>query len=116
MSDKEPAIKDRRRFPRVMAPIFYRTPRFLSAKRRVSNISAGGVRIYSDERLKVGKRLEIEFFLPNGLSITAIARVVWIDELPPNSDSLYDVGLEFINLPPHATKELEAVLKNTSKK
>jgi len=99
----------------VMAPIFYRSPRLLSPKRRVSNISSGGVRIYSDEQFMVGKRLEIEFFLPKGFSVTAIARVIWIDELPPDSDSLYDVGLEFINLPPHAMKELEAVLKDSSK-
>ena len=115
MSDKNALTKDRRRFPRVMAPIFYRSPRLLSAKRRVTNISSGGFRIFSDEKFKIGKRLEIEFFLPSGFSITAIAQVVWIDELPPNSDSLFDVGLEFINLPPHALKELEAVLKESSK-
>lgn len=113
MSDENRINQERRRFPRAMSPIFYRSPRLLSPKRKVSNISLGGVRIYSDERLEKGKRLEIEVFLPNGFSITAITRVVWIDELPPDSDALYDVGLEFIDLPPHATQELKTVLKDT---
>jgi hypothetical protein len=80
------------------------------SRRKVSNISLGGVRIYSDEYLKVGKCQEIEFFLPNNRSITATAKVVWIEELQPGSAALYDVGLEFIDLPPHAAEELRTIL------
>ena len=111
MADNNRNSHDRRCFPRVLAPIFYRSPRLFSSRRKVSDISIGGVRIYSDEYLKVGKCQEIEFFLPNNLSITATARVVWIEELPPDSVALYDVGLEFIDLPPHAANELGTVLE-----
>jgi len=107
---------ERRRFPRVTVPVFYRSPRIFSPKRRVSDISPGGVRIYSDERLEEGKRLEIEFFLPSGYSVVAIARVVWVKELPPGSEGLYDVGLEFIHLAPIAFDELKSALKNTPSK
>ena len=115
MKDKQPMPEERRRFPRVMAPIFYRTPRIFSPKRRITNISSGGVRIYSDEQLKPGKRLEIEFFLPNGISIVAIARVVWIEELPAGAEARYDVGLEFLDLPPETIKELGGILKDAEK-
>ena len=102
--------KERRHFPRVVAPIYYRSPRILTPKRRVSNISLGGIRIYSDELLEEGKRIEIEIFLPSGFSIIAIVRVVWINELPADSEAKYDVGLEFIHLPVGAMNELKGVL------
>jgi hypothetical protein len=76
----------------------------------VSNISLGGVRIFSDEYIKVGKRLEIEFFLPNGFSVTALSKVVWIEEQRSDENGLYEVGLEFIEIQPHALQELEKVL------
>jgi len=94
-----------------MAPIFYRTPRIFSRKRRIANISLGGVRIYSDEDLKVGKRLELEFFLPDGNSIRALARVVWTETLPSDADAVYDIGLEFIELSEVAMNELKKVLE-----
>lgn len=112
MADKQKENLDRRRFPRVMAPIFYRAPRLITLKRRVSNISIGGVRIYSDERFEVGKRMEVELFMPGDFSITATARVVWIDELPPDADARFDVGLQFMDLAPEAMEQLKAVLED----
>jgi hypothetical protein len=105
---------ERRRFPRVAAPVFYRSPRLFSLKQKVSNISPAGVRIYSDDLLEEGRRLELEFFLPSGYSMVAIARVVWIKELPPDYEEKYEVGLEFIHLPPVGIDELKSVLKKTS--
>lgn len=111
MKEEDKLRQERRRFRRVMAPIFYRNPRLFSRKHEITNISLGGVRIYSDEHLEVGKRLEIEFFLPDNVSIVAVAKVVWIEELPADAEARFDVGLEFIDLPSHAVKELESVLK-----
>jgi len=105
---------ERRRFPRVKAPVSYRPARTFGPRRRISDISLVGVHVYSDERFKKRKRLEIELFLPDGHSIVATARVVWIKELPPESDAPYDVGFEFINLPPHAFNELKYVLDHTT--
>jgi len=79
--------------------------------RRVSNLSLGGVRIYSDERLDIGQELELEFFLPNGVVVKASARVVWSKELPPGSQGVYDVGLEFLALSKRARKELSHILE-----
>lgn len=105
---------ERRRFLRIKAPAYYRPASIFKARHNISNISLGGIRIYSDERFKEGKRLEIELFLPKGQSIEAIARVVWIKELPPDSAALYDIGLEFISLPPNAIQELKSIMDNSS--
>jgi len=103
--------KERRRFPRVMAPVLYRIHRKPAKRQRVSNLSLGGVRIHSDEYLDIGQELDLEFFLPNGSVLKAKAQVVWIKELPPGSKGVYDVGLEFAALPKKAKRELELVLK-----
>ena len=95
-----------------MAPVLCRMPeQKVSEGRRVSNLSLGGVRIYSDERLEVGQELELEFLLPSGSNLEARARVVWIKELPPGSQGVYDVGLEFVALPKKARRELRLILK-----
>ena len=58
----------------------------------------GGVRIYSNVYLKEGKQIEIKLCFPKGNWIVATVRVVWISPLPPGSGSVFDVGLEFIDL------------------
>ncbi|UCC39558.1 MAG: PilZ domain-containing protein [Candidatus Aminicenantes bacterium] len=101
----------RRRYPRVRAPVLYRPIKILGPRRRIYDISPGGVRIYSDEQLREDDQLEIELFLPNGQTIIATARVVWIRKLSPDEDARFDVGLEFISLPSNATQELKYVLE-----
>jgi hypothetical protein len=101
---------DRRRFQRVIVPVLYRIPKHSTPKRQVKNLSIGGVRIYSDEDLDVGQTLELEFFLPNGITIEAAAKVVWIKKQQPGSEGLYDVGMEFTNLSEVALMELDSVL------
>jgi len=94
-----------------MAPVSCRLPRKAALGRRVSNLSLGGVRIYSDERLDIGQELDLEFFLPSGALLEAKARVVWLKELPPGSPGIYDVGLEFLALSGKTRNELSSVLK-----
>jgi len=115
MSKNDNPRTERRRFPRVMAPVFYRAPKIFTRKKKVTNISLAGVRIYSDEQLKEGEQLELEFFLPDGASLTAVGRVVWINELPPDYEALYDVGLEFTSFSEEAVDRLKSVLKIQSK-
>jgi len=76
----------------------------------VQNLSLGGVRICSDQDLDIGQTLELELFLPNGITIEAAARVVWIKTQQPGSKGLYDVGMEFTNLSEVALMELDSVL------
>lgn len=111
MGKSNKPLKERRRFPRVVVPVLYDLPRIFGAKRRVSDLSLGGARIYSDTRLKVGQRLELEFFLPDGSTAEAVARIVWIKEMPEGAEALYDVGLEFLDLSKTTKEQLDAVLK-----
>jgi len=112
--EEEDSYKDRRRFPRISSPVYYRVAKLHSLRQRVSNISLGGVRIYSDQRLDIGEEVELELHFPNGFAGKGTARVVWINELPPESGSSYEVGLEFLDLPEEAIKELMEALKDKS--
>ena len=116
MTDSFHSDLQRRRHPRLRAPVSYTPPRLIgpprivSQKRQISDISLGGVRIFSDELLLEGKGLQFELFRPLKRAVTASARVVWVKELPPGSEARYDVGLEFIHLPPPAMDELRTIL------
>jgi hypothetical protein len=112
MTSEDPnTLKERRRFPRVMAPIFCRPAGFLQPRKKIGNISLGGLRIYSDQLYKLKDRLEIEIFLPDQKSIIEVVQVVWIKALPPDGEALYDLGVEFIRLAPENVLRLQAVLE-----
>jgi len=111
MGDSDKSRSERRRYPRVVAPVLYRAPKHASPKRPVSDMSLGGVRIFSDEHLEVGERLELEFFLPDGLSVRAIAKVAWIKEMSEKAEALYDLGMEFVEMSDEVKEKLREVLK-----
>ena len=105
------APTDRRRFPRLQAPVYSRPARLaFAAKNKVLDVSLGGARIYSDEKQSEGTELELDLFLPDGSSLECKARVVWTVTLPPGSDARYEVGLAFTAIPPDAGDKLQAVL------
>ncbi|MCL2449959.1 MAG: PilZ domain-containing protein [Polyangiaceae bacterium] len=83
---------------------------FLARQREPIDISVGGVRIYSDEALRVGELFKLEFFLPEVAPATYTAEVVWVDELPAGGPARFDVGLKFIQLEPNALRRLLQVL------
>jgi len=83
---------------------------FLARQREPVDVSLGGVRIYSDDELKVGELLKMEFFLPNVKPVTYTGEVVWIERLPDGGPAKFDVGLKFIQLEPAAAELLLKVL------
>jgi hypothetical protein len=83
---------------------------FLARQREPIDISLGGVRIFSDEALRVGELFKLEFFLPDVAPVTYTAEVVWIEPLPDGAAARYDVGLKFIQLEPDALRLLLQVL------
>lgn len=83
---------------------------FLARHHEPIDISLGGVRIYSDDRLRIGELLKMEFFLPDVEPVTYTAEVVWIEPLPTGSPARFDVGLKFIQLDPAAITLLMGVL------
>ena len=90
------SVDDRRRFPRLNVPVLYRPARLLGPRKPAQDVSRGGIRVYTDEPLELGTRLEIELFLPE-LSLTVDVRVAWLRELV-GQDARYEAGLEFLAL------------------
>jgi len=112
LTKKDNRIKtERRRFPRLKVPVLFRAAKKEEDVRSTYNLGLGGVRIYSNRYLKKGNQLEIELCFPEGNSVVATVRVVWTKVLPPGSDAAFDVGLEFIDLPPAAIDDLKGVLE-----
>lgn len=103
---------ERRRFPRIKADVSYRSPRIAPRKRPIYDISLGGVRIHCDEELAVGRELELEFYLPEGIAIAAIAKVRWTSKLPEGSNAIYAAGLEFMHLTKEAAEQLRQVCES----
>jgi len=109
--------EDRRKYPRLKAPVFYR-PTGLAllralrrGKERTLDISLGGVRIYSDDALDAGERLELDLFLPDDTTLAAKGEVMWVKELPEGSPARHDVGVKFVFIHPVDRERLQTVLK-----
>jgi hypothetical protein len=103
--------QDRRQYRRLRAALYCRPAgmKFL-ANREPIDVSLGGVRIYSDDPLRIGELLKMEFFLPDVQPVTYTAEVVWIEPLPNGAPARFDVGLKFIQLEPAALQLLMKVL------
>lgn len=104
------AGQNRRKYPRFKAPILYRSAPFFSRRKPSVNIGLGGIRIYSDDELKMGKRLELELMLPDDTLLTCMAKVVWQKELPEDAEARYDIGLQFLDMPDDGVERLSSVL------
>jgi hypothetical protein len=78
--------------------MLWRSPGMV-ARLRMVDVSLGGARVYSDERLKLGTRVDLELLASPGSTVQVLAHVVWIDELEPGGPARYDVGLEFLEVP-----------------
>jgi hypothetical protein len=103
---------DRRKYRRIRAALYIRPAgvEFLARQREPVDISLGGVRIFSDDEMKVGRLLKMEFFLADVPPVTYTAEVVWIERLPADAPARFDVGLKFIQLEPEALQLLSKVL------
>jgi hypothetical protein len=104
--------EERRKYRRIRAPLYCRPAgmEFLARQRQPIDISLGGVRIFSDDRLKIGELLKLEFFLDGASPATYTAQVVWIEPLEAGAPARFDVGLKFLQLEPEALKMLVGVL------
>jgi c-di-GMP-binding flagellar brake protein YcgR len=103
---------ERRRYRRIQAPVYCRPAgvSFLARHREAVDISLGGVRVYSDERRRVGALAKMEFFVEGGPAHTYTAEVVWVEELSAEAPAKYDVGLKFVDLSPQALDFLTSLL------
>jgi hypothetical protein len=90
--------------------MLWRSPGMVE-KLRTVNMSLGGARVYSDDRLKLGTKLHLELLAGPDSTVQVLARVVWIDELGDAGPARYDVGLEFLDVPEEMTSRLAAILQ-----
>ena len=111
MREDDNSNKNRRQFSRYSPRVYYRVGKSQSLRQRVSDISIGGVRIYSDTRWDIGQEIALELFFSDENSEEVKAHVIWIKELAPDSGSSYEVGLEFVDLPLAATEALRDALE-----
>jgi hypothetical protein len=106
--------ENRRQFPRVNVSVFCRPiGKPLFGRRRATDVSMGGVRLYADEPAGIGDRLALELFLPDGRQVECKVEVVWVEELPADGPARFDVGLKFIDIAPEARAQLSEVLGST---
>jgi hypothetical protein len=70
----------------------------------------GGVRSYSDDKVKAGRLLEMDVFLPGGDAVTALVEVEWCDPLPRGGPARFDVGMRIIQISPSDRPRLDSVL------
>jgi PilZ domain len=90
--------------------MLWRSPGMVAQLRTV-NMSLGGARVYSDDRLKLGTRLQLELLAGPGSTVQVLARVVWIDKLEAGAPARYDVGLEFLDVPEEMSSRLADILQ-----
>jgi len=110
---EEPDSAERRKFARVKAPIYCRpAKRRLGRRKKVVDMSMGGLRVYSDEAFKTGARMEIDLFPPDGEGdfVTCLTEVVWIKEIPGGNPANYDIGLQYLDVPPEARALLAKIV------
>lgn len=105
---------DRRHYPRLNAHVFWRSPGLRGPRRPVQDVSLGGMRIYSDESIPIGTRVELELLMPGEASgaepLELLARVVWVEFLPRGEPARCDVAVEFLDVPESVRERLQVVL------
>jgi len=78
--------------------MYYRAARLFGPRKPAHDVSRGGIRIFTDDALAIGKRLEIELFLPDGGSLTCDVRVAWVRKLESDDFAAFEAGLEFLSM------------------
>ena len=110
--------RDRRKYRRIRAPLHYR---FLGSTAQPSpqgdalDISLGGLRIYSDQKLQIGGLLNLEIRSEGLPPVTCVTEVVRVDTLDPAAPAFFAIGLRFIDLGPFGVKLLLHVLGRDKK-
>jgi hypothetical protein len=91
--------------------MYLRDARRRDAKKPVVDIGLGGLRCYSDEDFPVGERFNIEVFLPDGSSLTALVRAAWVDELEENAPAKFEIGFELVATDPDQLDHLKKIIE-----
>ena len=105
---------ERRTYVRVPAYVNVRPVSLLvrSVPQRVTDVSLGGLRCYSDEPHRAGERLELELSFVDGRCATVLAEVVWVERLPAGAPATYDVGMRYLDCSPEGLDLIREALRS----
>jgi len=112
MTEENESYTKRRLFPRFKVESYFRPSHPFGQKRQILDIGLGGMRVYGNKPLRLGKEMDIKLFLPNGKIIDVRVRIAWVNALPPGSEAPYDIGYEFIELSPETHQEIKSMLED----
>ena len=84
-------------------------PFFRASQETCANVSRGGAFVRTAEPLAPGRRVLVEFQLPDGAPVEAIGRVAWTRRVlaPLERDSEAGIGIEFLGGPSDQLSKLE---------
>ncbi|MBN3039934.1 MAG: PilZ domain-containing protein [Candidatus Omnitrophica bacterium] len=107
--------EERREFVRVKYPckitVIGQNGQTISAQ--TENISAGGIRILSKNRLIPNSHIELQIHLKDSKTISCKGRVVWMFErtdIPGPDSVIYDTGIEFKGINEQDLKMLKKLI------
>jgi N-acetylglucosaminyl-diphospho-decaprenol L-rhamnosyltransferase len=103
--------EDRRQFLRVAAPIYCRPARLRRTPFPVGDIGLGGMRVLTDEPSAVGNVLDIELLVGEQGTAQCTVAVAWVSNLPPGSAARFEVGLQFVSVPPGFLHTLAKIVR-----
>jgi c-di-GMP-binding flagellar brake protein YcgR len=97
----------------MAATVYYRPagPGFLHHRRSSVDVSLGGMRVYSDEKLTVGEALELDLLLDEETTARCWARIAWVEKMDRSHPARFDVGLEFTDMADADRRLLMAALR-----
>ena len=87
-------------------------PFFRASQETCANVSRGGAFVRTAEPLAPGRRVLLEFQLPDGRPIEAIGRVAWTRRVlaPQARDNEGGIGIEFLGGPSEHFSALEDLI------
>lgn len=106
-------MEERRKYIRIPdgSQISYKiVPAEKETEYLTKDISQGGIRFFVHHFIPKDSRLKIRFAPVNSrVSIEAMARLIWIREVPYSGD--YEIGVQFTDISPKAAEHLIGCIK-----
>lgn len=101
------------RYRRVNAPVVHR-PTFWESQDPEGlprEGVRGGIRTFSDEKLRVGRLLEVDVLLPGHGEASFVVRVEWVEPMPAGHAARFEVGLRLLQATAENLARVEPVLE-----
>jgi hypothetical protein len=110
---------ERRKHPRfnIDLPIEYSQTGLFVKHGRAVNASEGGLLLYLQEKMEIGKHLVLKLFFPSSPkmnTIEALVQMVWMDAHLGEGWGDYRTGVKFVDISPVDLDTLENLLRSLS--